>query len=88
MQNIGSFKLFGDHRDTGSLHLGGNLPAQYQKTGVPEGLFVQLAGEDKPRKVTYVMGSAKKGWSVCCKGSGKFPTGDSLTIEVDLLVED
>lgn len=39
------------------------------------GELVRIAGEGKVRRVTYVMGSAKKGWRACFKGQGALPVG-------------
>lgn len=71
-----------NNTDTGSINVGlGSLfnTKEEAQAGI---LSVQIDGVDAtPRNVTYVMGSPKKGWFVCCKGSGKFPIG-SLTVEV------
>ena len=64
------------NNDVGSLFVGQSLPVECQHQGVPEKtILLQLAGEAAPRKVTYVMGSVKKGWHLCCKGQGKFAEG-------------
>lgn len=66
---------FSNNVDTGSLPVGNQLPEQFRKHGLkPQGLQVQLQGEEKPRTISYVMGSEKKGWHLCAKGAGKFPT--------------
>lgn len=53
--------------DSGSLYVGSTKPC--------EGDMIQIAGELAPRRITYVMGSARKGWRVCTKGYGAFPYG-------------
>jgi len=74
---------FTSNKDSGSLHLGNELPTQFRKHGLkPEGLSIQLVGEEKPRRVTYVMGSETKGYSVCCKGTGEFPTDGEFQVLV------
>ncbi len=40
-----------------------------------EGDLVRIEGESRVRRVTYVMGSIKKGWRACFKGQGAVPTG-------------
>ena len=72
---------FTGNKDTGSLHLGNELPVAFRKHGLkPEGLFIQISGAEKPRKVTYIMGSESKGYSVCCKGTGEFPTDGEVEV--------
>lgn len=53
--------------DTGSLKLGMALPV---------GSDLQITGEQKTRKVTYVMGTKAEKVSLCFKGSGPLPLGD------------
>jgi hypothetical protein len=45
--------------------------------------MLQVVGEPKPRAVTYLMGSAKAGWSLTCKGSGPFPTSGEAELTVE-----
>lgn len=76
---------FTNNVDTGSLHVQTQeLPEQFQQHGLkPQGLAIQLVGEAKPRPVTYIMGSKTKGFNLCCKGSGKFPTDGEYELVVD-----
>lgn len=88
---IASFNLRTTNHDTGSLNLGTNLPSRFQINGRPSEkvgtkLFIQL-GSDAPKEVTYVMGSAKKGFSVCCKGGGKMPEGE-IDLQVTLTTDE
>lgn len=73
-----------NNNDAGSLFVGQNLEPRYQHMGIPEAqLYIQIAGEEKARKVTYVMGSVKKGWHLCCKGTGPFALGE---VEFEVVV--
>jgi hypothetical protein len=57
------------NRDPGSLNVG--------NTPVVEGQLILIAGEDRPRKVTYKMGSVEKSnLHVVMKGTGPVPTGE------------
>lgn len=40
-----------------------------------EGDHIQIRGEPRPRRVSYVMGSDREGWRACTKGYGAFPYG-------------
>ncbi len=40
-----------------------------------EGDLIQIEGEPSSRRVSYVMGSDRKGWRACAKGHGVFPLG-------------
>jgi hypothetical protein len=53
--------------DSGSLLTGG--------LRLREGDLIQVEGEPKPRRVSYVMGSDRNGWRVCTRGFGAFPYG-------------
>lgn len=76
------------NNDNGTLFVGSNLPKEFQKQGVPEEvLHIRLAGEDKARKVSYIMGSQKKGWYLAAKGTGPFPTVKTGTAEVEFELE-
>lgn len=64
---------FVGNKDSGSIPLN-ELPAQYRVNGTrPTNLLIHLDGEKEARRVTYVMGSEKKGFHVCCKGTSEFP---------------
>jgi hypothetical protein len=54
------------NNDTGSLHVG--------NVEISVGSEIQIEGEGKTRKVTYLMGKGEK-THACCKGSGPFPEG-------------
>lgn len=72
------------NNDTGSLHVGNTLPKEFQKQGVPgASLKVLIEGEKSPRAITYIMGSEKKGWHLCAKGSGPFPSTQTGNGEVE-----
>ena len=74
---------FTGNKDSGSLPVK-ELPVEFRQNGSrPTNLSIHITGEAKPRKVTYVMGSDAKGWSVCCKGAGQFPTDGEYTLIVD-----
>lgn len=58
-------------KDAGSLNVGAN-PAN-----VKVGDKIRIAGENRERTVTYVMGSAAKGnVHLCMKGSGPVPVSE------------
>lgn len=80
-----AFHYKAKNNDTGSFHVGGQLPKAHQQNGsVPSvPLFIKVGDRD-PKKVTYIMGSEKKGWSLCCKGAGRFEQGD-LDCQVEIL---
>ena len=60
--------------DTGSLKVGSGEYAVGQS--------IRIAGEDKDRKISYVMGSsAKSNLCLCCKGTGPMPVGE-VTFEL------
>jgi hypothetical protein len=63
---------FTANKDSGSLNCGQFEGAEHGLR--PSTLMLQVAGEPKPRAVTYIMGSPTKGYSVCCKGTGELPT--------------
>lgn len=71
--------LIVENTDTGSLRI--TDPGQPKPT---TGCSIQITGESKPRKTSYIMGSDKKGWFCCCRGTGPFPKG---TVEVAILAE-
>jgi len=75
---------FTGNKDEGSLHVTNDvLPQQFRNNSLkPTDLFIQIEGEEKPRKVTYVMGSPAKGWNLCAKGTGKFPTDGEFELIV------
>lgn len=73
------------NKSPGSLFVGKDLPKEYQKPQTLKGddLQVLIKGKDeRPRPVTFIMGSTEKGWHLTCKGSGPFPTGE---VEYSLL---
>ena len=70
LESLGLVILSVQNSDTGSLHA---LPPGALKPEI--GTQILLEGEEKPRTVTYIMGSATKGWHFCTKGQGKFPVG-------------
>lgn len=73
------------NKDSGSVNVGTNLPKELLQNGIKpaEGsLALRVNGEQKARPVTYIMGSEAKGFSLCCKGSGPFPTNGAFTVEV------
>ena len=68
-----------ENTDTGSLRI--TEPGQPKPT---VGCSIKITGEEKPRKTSYIMGSDKKGWFCCCRGTGPFPKG---TVEVTILAD-
>jgi len=56
-----------DNDDNGSLFTG--------ELRLQKGDLIQVQGESSPRRVTYIMGSDRKGWRVCTRGCGAFPCG-------------
>jgi predicted RNase H-like nuclease len=56
-----------ENDDNGSLYTG--------RERLEVGTLVEIAGEDRVRRVTYVMGSDAKGWRACFKGQGAVPVG-------------
>lgn len=53
--------------DSGSLFLGQTRPKVDD--------LILISGEGRPRRVTYVMGSAARGWRACFRGQGALPRG-------------
>lgn len=66
------------NKSPGSFYVGKDLPKRYQRPMTLKGddLQVLIAGESRPRPVSFIMGSAEKGWHLTSKGSGPFPTGE------------
>jgi predicted RNase H-like nuclease len=54
--------------DNGSLNCG-----EYR---LAEGDLIEIEGEARTRRVTYVMGSTRKGWRACFRGQGAVPVGE------------
>ena len=52
------------------------FPAHLQVQGPVAGVSLKIEGEGKERAVTYIMGSAKKGWYLTSKGTGPLPEGE------------
>lgn len=72
---VASSFSFEKNHDTGSL-LVKDLPKEFRNHGMKPAtgtLAIKVTGDTEPRLVTYIMGSDKKGYSVCCKGAGQFP---------------
>jgi hypothetical protein len=58
-------------KDPGSLNVGSN------PLNVVKGQEIRIKGEDRNRKVTYVMGTPEKGnVHLCMKGTGPVPLGE------------
>lgn len=64
-------------KDTGSLKVGTSAGSHKWEPGQ----VIRLAGEDKLRKISYVMGNGEK-THVVAKGTGPFPTGDAIQYEI------
>jgi hypothetical protein len=65
-----------NNNDDGTCYVGGvgqDLPVGRVTDG---SIILVLDGENMPRKVTYIMGSSKKGWHVACKGTSRFNKGE------------
>ena len=73
---------FTNNVDSGSVHLSNEqLPERFRENGLrPILLSIKIAGEEKERRVTYIMGSTAKGWNLCSKGTGRFPTDGELEL--------
>lgn len=91
LTTTGSFSLSLEQKDSGSLYVGlpqALAPDLKNGTRPSDGLTLKLTnletGKEEIRPITYVMGSAAKGFHLCSKGTGPFAVGN-VSYEVEIL---